>query len=309
MLDPYFKAMLEAAAEAGGPSLDTLEPEAAREVYRTMKFGEEPPIGPVETRDFTVPGKAGPIPVRHYTPKGAAAVTPGIVFFHGGGWVIGDLETHDAVCRRLADLSGYRVLAVDYRLAPENPFPASHDDCLSATNWAFENAASIGFDPARIATCGDSAGGNLSAAIAIDLRDAGQHRLAMQVLMYPVTTFTVTTESMDRLAEGFFLTKAGMHYFRDALFGDTGLGADPRVSVLDVKDLSGLPKAFVSTAGYDPLSDEGIAYVKALTAAGVDVDHRHYDGFIHGFYNLAALAPAVLGAYDDVVGALKKTLG
>jgi len=131
----------------------------------------------------------------------------------------------------------------------------------------------------------------------------------MQVLMYPVTTFTVTTESMDRLAEGFFLTKAGMHYFRDALFGDTGQGADPRVSVLDVKDLSGLPKAFVSTAGYDPLSDEGIAYVKALTAAGVDVDHRHYDGFIHGFYNLAALAPAVLGAYDDVVGALKKTLG
>lgn len=309
MLDPYFKAMLDAAAEAGAPPLNTLPPEAAREVYRTLKFGEEPPIGPVETRDFTVPGKAGPVAVRHYTPKGAADVTPGIVFFHGGGWVIGDLQTHDDVCRRLADLTGYRVLAVDYRLAPENPFPASHDDCLSATQWAFENAASIGFDPARIATCGDSAGGNLSASIAISLRDEGRHKLAMQVLMYPVTTFTVTTESMDRLAEGYFLTKEGMIYFRDALFGDTGLGHDPRVSVLDVSDLSGLPKAFVSTAGFDPLSDEGAAYAKALADAGVEVEHHHYESFIHGFYNLAALAPAVLAAYDDVVASLKKTLG
>jgi acetyl esterase len=309
MLDPYFKAMLDAAAEANAPGLDTLPPEAAREVYRTLKFGEEPPIGPVDARDFTVPGKAGPVPVRLYTPKDAPATTPGIVFFHGGGWVIGDLETHDDVCRRLADMTGYRVLAVDYRLAPENPFPASHDDCVSATEWAFDHAAEIGFDPARIATCGDSAGGNLAASVAITLRDHGRHALAMQVLMYPVTTFTVTTESMDRLAEGYFLTKAGMIYFRDALFGNTGLGSDPRVSVLDVTNLGGLAPAFVSTAGFDPLSDEGAAYAKALDAAGVDVEHHHYEGFIHGFYNLAALAPAVLDAYVDVTKALKKTLG
>jgi acetyl esterase len=309
MLDPYFKAMLDASAEAGAPGLDTLPPEMARELYRTIKFGEEPPIGPVDSRDFTVPGLAGAIPVRLYTPEGAAAVTPGIVFFHGGGWVIGDLDTHDDVCRRLADMTGYRVLAVDYRLAPENPFPASHDDCLSAAEWAFEHAAEIGFDPARIATCGDSAGGNLAASVAISLRDHGKHSLAMQVLMYPVTTFTVTTESMDRLAEGHFLTKAGMIYFRDALFGDTGQVAHPRVSVLDVTDLSGLAPAFVSTAGYDPLSDEGAAYAKALDAAGVSVEHHHYEGFIHGFYNLAALAPAVLPAYEDVSKALKTRLG
>jgi acetyl esterase len=309
MLDPYFKAMLDATAEAGAPGLETLPPEAAREVYRSLNFGEEPPMGPVASRDFTVPGKAGAISVRLYTPEGAAAVTPGIVFFHGGGWVIGDLDTHDQVCKRLASLTGYRVLAVDYRLAPEHPFPASHDDCLSATEWAFDHAAEIGFDPAKIATCGDSAGGNLSASIAISLRDEGRHPLAMQVLMYPVTTFTVTTASMDRLAEGHFLTKAGMTYFRDALFGDTGQGAHPRVSVLDVTDLSGLAPAFVSTAGFDPLSDEGAAYAEALAAAGVAVEHHHYEAFIHGFYNLAALAPAVLEAYDDVAAALKKTLG
>lgn len=309
MLDPYFKAMLEATAAAGAPGLETLPPEAAREVYRSLDFGDEPAVAPSDIRDFTVPGLGGPISVRLYTPRGAPDVTPGIVFFHGGGWVIGDLDTHDRVCRRLVATTGYRILAVDYRLAPEHPFPASHDDCLSATEWAFDHASEIGFDPAKIATCGDSAGGNLSASIAISLRNKARHKLAMQALLYPVTTFTKTFESMDRLAEGFFLTKAGMIYFRDALFGDGKPFGDPRVSVLDVKDLTGLPPAFVSTAGFDPLSDEGTAYAKALAEAGVEVEHHHYESFIHGFYNLVAVSPAVLLAYEDLTKALKAHLG
>ncbi len=251
MLDPYFKAMLDAAAEAGGPSIESLGPVGAREFYRSLGLDGDATYPDVAIRDLTVAGGAGPIKARLYTPKSAPTPGGGLVYYHGGGWVIGDLETHDKLCRNLASSGGFRVLAVDYRLAPEAPFPASYDDAVAAANWAFDHAAEIGFDPAKVAVGGDSAGGNLAAAVAIALRDAGQHRLAFQLLLYPVTQVDRTTDSLRDLAEGYFLTKAGMDWFGDCLFAGGGDRGDARVSVLNAADHSGLAPAFVATGGYE----------------------------------------------------------
>ena len=222
--------------------------------------------------------------------------------------MIGDLETHDGVCRQLADASGVRVISIDYRLAPEHPFPASFDNSLAAANWVFEHAGEIGFDPARVGVGGDSAGGNLSAAVAIALRDAGKHKLAFQMLLYPVTQVDRTTNSLRDLAEGYFLTKSGMDWFGDCLFIEGGDRSDSRVSVLNAKSHSDLAPAFVSTAGYDPLKDEGHQYVEKLQAAGVPTEHKHYPGFIHGFYQMAGLSPAAAAALKEAAAAMKKAL-
>jgi acetyl esterase len=308
MLDPYFKAMLDAAAEAGGPGIETLGPAGAREFYRGLALDGDATYPDVEIRDLMVAGAAGPIKARLYTPKSAATPGAGLVYYHGGGWVIGDLDTHDKLCRNLASSGGFRVLAVDYRLAPEHPFPASHDDAVAAANWAFERAADIGFDPAKIAVGGDSAGGNLSAAVAIALRDGGRHRLAFQLLLYPVTQVDRETDSLRALAEGYFLTKAGMDWFGDCLFADGGDRSDPRVSVLNARDLNDLPPAFVATAGYDPLKDEGRAYAEKLAAAGVKTEHRHYPAFIHGYYQMAGLSPEAAAAVKEAAAKVQAAL-
>jgi acetyl esterase len=309
MLDPYFKAMLDAAAEAGGEPIEKLGVQAARDFYRSLGLDGDVAFPDLQVRDLTVAGPAGPIQARLYEPKSAPKAGPGLVYYHGGGWVIGDLETHDGVCRQLAHHSGGRVLSVDYRLAPEHPFPASYDDCVAAANWAFEHAAEIGFDPARIGVGGDSAGGNLAAAAAIALRDAGKHKLAFQLLLYPVTQVDTTTNSLRDLAEGYFLTKAGMDWFGDCLFVDGGDRSDPRVSVLYASSHTDLPPAFVATAGFDPLKDEGKAYAEKLMAAGVETEHKHYSAFIHGFYQMAGLSPAAAEAVKEAAAKMKAALG
>ena len=309
MLDPYFKAMLDAAAEAGGPGIETLGAQGAREFYRSLGLDGDVGFPDLDIRDLTVAGAVGPLKARLYTTKAAKTPGPGLVYYHGGGWVIGDLETHDGVCRQLAAASGQRVLSVDYRLAPEHPFPASHDDAVASANWAFEHAAEIGFDPARIGLGGDSAGGNLAAATAIALRDAGQHKLAFQLLLYPVTQLDRTTDSLRDLAEGYFLTKAGMDWFADSLFIEGGDRGDPRVSVLNAASHADLAPAFVATGGFDPLKDEGRDYAEKLKAAGVPTEHKHYPEFIHGFYQMAGLSPAAAAAVQEAAARMKAALG
>ena len=306
MLDAQFKTMLDAVKAAAQPTLDQLPLDVGRAIYRQMRLDGEVPFSG-QVRDLMVDGAAGPIGARLYSPKDAPAVGPGLIFYHGGGFVIGDLETHDGICRRLCEASGVRIIAIDYRLAPEAKFPAGHDDAVAAADWVFAHAYELGFDPARIAVGGDSAGGNLAAATAIALRDAGKNRIAFQLLLYPVVQFTGETESMKKLADGYFLTKKGMDWFADCLFGG-GDKADPRASVLLHPQLAGLPPALVVTAGFDPLKDEGRAYAEKLKAAGVAAEHREYANFIHGFYNMAGISAAVPPVIDETARALKAGL-
>ena len=310
MLDPQLKAMLDEAA--AGPQIDlvALGPQMFRAGYRAMAAArpQTPYEDQLDITELQVDGGAGKIPARLYAPKGAASPGPGVVFYHGGGFVIGDLETHDALCRRLAVNGGFRVIAIDYRLAPENPFPAPHDDCLAATKWAFDHAAEIGFDPTRIAVAGDSAGGNLAASVAIDLRGDPKRKIVFQFLMYPVTSPEVETGSRTSLGEGYFLTKKTMDFFEGALAA-FGHKDENRALVHRVEDLKGLPPAFVATAGFDPLKDEGKSYAERLKAAGVDATHKEYPAFIHGFYNMDAVSPAAGAAIDEAAGILRKALG
>ena len=311
MLDPHFKAMLEAEAAAAPPDAPPLEAvplDLLRGMYRAQRIGQNLASRPADvvTRDLTVPGPGGPIPVRLYTPAGAAAPGPLLVYFHGGGWVIGDLETHDAHCRRLAAYSGAQVLAVDYRLAPEYPFPAGHDDALAATRWAFDHAAEIGADPARVGVGGDSAGGNLAASVAIDLRGDADRRLKFQLLIYPATTPAEPTTSRREL-DGPVLSTAVMAFFETSL----AAGGHPdwrRAAPAQAGDLAGLPPALVVTAGFDPLQDEGRDYAAALGRAGVKADHLHYPSLVHDFYIMGDVSPAVVEAAREAGEAIRAAL-
>jgi acetyl esterase len=301
-IHPQFAPLVEAIHAA--PRMETLEPA----VLRQMSFAgpAQAPSDDVATRDLEAGGAAGPLPARLYVPKGSPDIGPGLVFFHGGGFVIGDLASHDGVCRRLAERSGVKILSVAYRLAPEHRFPAAHDDALASTRWAFDNAASLGFDRARIGIGGDSAGGNLSASVALDMRSDPDRRLRFQLLLYPATQTAEKLPSRTEFAEGYFLTGALIDYFIDHLFGDARQD-DPRVAVLN-QDVTGAPPAFVSVGSCDPLRDESRAYADKLKAAGTPVEYVEYPGFIHGFYSFADVAPATLAAYDDAAGALRRGL-
>jgi acetyl esterase len=254
-------------------------------------------------RDLTLPGAAGEVGARLYHPGGEP---PLIVFFHGGGWVIGDLETHDGLCRSLADRADAAVLAVDYRLAPEHPFPAAVDDAMAAARWAAANAADLGADPTRVAVAGDSAGGNLAAIVAQELR--GEVDLAAQILLYPVVDCDFDRPSYKENAEGYFLTREAMEWFFGHYVPDFGSRAHPKVSPLRNDDLSGLPPAVVVTAGFDPLRDEGDAYAEALADAGVEVRHLRYPDQIHGFVGFIGLVEAAGRALDDVVDSVRPWL-
>jgi acetyl esterase len=310
-MDPHFKAMLdaEAAAAAGqqAPPLDSLPVEMVRAGYvmqRTSQNTGAPKD--VETRDLEVDGGAGPIGARLYTPAGAPATTPGLVYFHGGGFAIGNLETHDGHCRRLAAYSGGRVLAIDYRLAPENPFPASHDDAVAATRWAFDHAPEIGFDPDRIGVGGCSAGGNLAASVAIDMKAEPRRRLVFQMLLYPYICPETETESRKRM-DGPLLTKAAIDWFVKCLAADGHPQID-RVILGSSVDISATPAAYVVTAGYDPLQDEGRDYARRLEASGVPVRHVHYPDLLHDFYIMGDVSPAVEVAAREAAEAMKAAL-
>ena len=282
-IDPQFQAMLEAEAAAAPPDLPPLHelpPEIVRAGYRAQRTAQNANTTPkdVASRDLIV---AGHIPARLYIPEADTAPSPLLVYFHGGGWTIGDLETHDAHCRRLASFSGARLLAVDYRLAPEHPFPAGHDDALAATRWAFDHADEIGADRARIGVGGASAGGNLAASVALDLKGEAACPLKFQLLLYPATGPETLPKSRHE-RDGPLLTKAAMDWFERCLAA-LGHPHAHRATPARASDLSGLPPALVVTAGHDPLEDEGRDYAVALKRAGVAVTHRDYPDLIHDF--------------------------
>ena len=265
-LDPNVKSMLDDMAAQEAPAFHEVSPEAARVMVREMGMAGEPE--PVEAvADRTIPGPGGDIPIRVYTPKGDTPL-PVLVYFHGGGWVICDLETHDGVCRALTNAAGCIVVSVDYRLAPEHKFPAAADDAFAATEWVAANAASFGGDPGRVAVAGDSAGGNLAAVVAQIARARGP-KLAFQLLVYPVTDHDFDTASYSENAEGYFNTRDMMKWFWTNYLPSSSDGADPRASPLRLDDLSGLPAALIITAEFDPLKDEGEAYAARLADAGV----------------------------------------
>lgn len=279
-VDADVSAFLEQLAAAEGPSMADVGPEAAREMYRAMQS-----MNPIADIASIEDHQAGDIPIRIY--RNRHEVTPAIVYFHGGGWVIGSLDTHDCICTQLVDATDITVIAVDYRLAPEHPFPASVDDCFRALCWIADHADSLNIDPGRLAVAGDSAGGNLSAVISVLARDRRGPSLKLQLLLYPVTDSAMDTASYAENADGYLLTREGMTWFWDNYVGDNNSArTDPRAAPARSADLSGLPSACIVTAGYDPLRDEGEAYGKALNAAGVETSVRRFDGTIHGFIGM-----------------------
>jgi acetyl esterase len=281
-LDPQAQAFLDQLVALNAPPMNTLSPEAARQAARMQiaMAGEPEPVAKIENR--TIPGPQGDIPIRVYTPEGIGPL-PVLVFFHGGGWVICDLDTHDDACRSLANGTPCIVVSVDYRLAPEHKFPAAVDDCYAATQWVARNAASLNGDPARIAVGGDSAGGNLAAVIAQLARDRGEPSLVFQLLIYPATNFNSDTPSSRENADGYFLTRDDMIWFMNHYLNSPDDRNNPLASPLLASDLSGLPPALIITAEYDPLRDDGEQYGQKLKAAGVPITISRYDGMIHGF--------------------------
>jgi acetyl esterase len=280
-LDPQARAMLERAA--GAPEPHRLPVEDARRLYREARIALAPPVPAVdEVRELVLPGPGGELRARYYRPL-AAGPQPiaGVVFFHGGGWTLGDLDTHDTACRGIANEGRCAVLSVDYRLAPEHRFPAALEDAVAAVRWTAAQAAELGIDADRLAVAGDSAGGNLAAATALVLRGSGI-RLAMQILVYPVTD-----QSPGMIAQGnveaYGLTAATMHWFRGHYLGHADQAADWRASPLRALDVSHLPRAYILTAGFDPLLDQGRAYAERLQQAGVPVTYECFEGQIHGF--------------------------
>lgn len=284
-LDPDAAGLLEAFRKSGRLPYEAMSPEEARTAYAAGRAATVPEPREVgEVRDDLVEGPGGPIPIRLYRPKDASPQTlSALVYFHGGGWVLGDLDSHDGVCRHLAAEAGCLVISVGYRLAPEHRFPAAFDDAVAATRWTFDRAETLGIDPARIAVGGDSAGGALAAAVCLARRDAGEPSLRFQMLLYPVTDLGMTTASHNELGEGYLLTRAGLTWFAGHYLSDPAHRADWRVSPGTAETLAGLPDAFVLTAGYDPLRDEGEAYAARLAASGVCVTTWRIPGQIHGF--------------------------
>ncbi|HEV2532095.1 alpha/beta hydrolase [Phenylobacterium sp.] len=311
-IDPAFQTLIDAQAKEAAanplPPLDQLPPDMVRAGYRAQRQSQDQNAPKdVDVGDFSMDGPHGPIPVRLYEPQGLGKPSGLLVYFHGGGWVIGDLETHDGHCRRMAAWGHCRVMAVDYRLAPENPFPKGHDDALTAAKWAFDHAADLGVDALRIAVGGDSAGGNLAAAVALDLRDDPARTLAFQLLLYPVTSDAWETASRKTL-DGPILSFDAMRWFEKLLAG-AGHPEAHRLSPLKADHVKGVAPALVVTAGHDCLKDEGAAYAERLADAGVAVRHIEYPHLPHDFYVMADVSPAVIEAAKETAEALKAAIG
>jgi len=305
-LDPGLQIVLDQLAQNPGPKLHELKPAEARVFFEQMQFpAEEIQLASVEDR--VVPGPAGALPVRIYRPQ-VESPLPALVFFHGGGWVIGSLDSHDATCRDLARRVGCAVVSIGYRLAPEHPYPAAAEDCYAATAWLAEHGADFGVDGRRLAVGGDSAGGNLAAVVAQMARDRRGPELAFQLLIYPVTDADFERASYVENAEGFLLEAVGMRWFWDLYVPDLAQRSEPYCAPLRAVDLAGLPPALVITAELDPLRDEGEAYAKGLREAGVPVTATRYDGMIHGFFGMGLLAQGARDAVADASGALQEAL-
>jgi acetyl esterase len=292
MLHPQARALINLLIEKGVPPTHTLPYAEARRLYRERRaFTQPEPREVAQVRDLSAEGPHGPIPLRYYRPLGsdAAATLPALVYYHGGGWTIGDLDTHDTLCRELCNLSGCAVVAVDYRMGPEHRFPAAVDDSLAAARWVRRQAASLGVDASRLAVGGDSAGGNLAAVVSIAARDAGDLPIAFQLLIYPATDMRCGHASHTANGQGYVLTHDSIVYFHDHYIDDPKHDLDWRASPLLRGDLQDLPPALVLTAGYDPLRDEGLDYARALTQAGSRAAYVCFERQIHGFITMGRI--------------------
>jgi acetyl esterase len=309
-LHPDAARVCEIIVAANRPPLETLTPQQAREAYLAARrlFQPDPPeVAEVAALEATGPN--GPIPLRLYRGVGAGkgGLQPALIYFHGGGWVIGDLESHDQACRALANATRCTVVAVDYRLAPEHKFPAAVEDAVAATQWIAANAAGIGIDAARLAVGGDSAGGNLAAVVALHARDRGGPKLLFQLLIYPSTDMALEFPSHFRHADQLPLRRTTMQWFVDHYLRAADDKADWRASPLRSGNFTGLPPALVATASFDPLSDEGEAYAKALEKAGVPVTLQSFAGQIHGFLSMARIIADADRLVAQAAGHLRST--
>jgi len=288
-LDPDAAAVFKAFQESGRPPYESVSPAEARELYLAGRAANPEPPELKSVQPLAIPSPAGPIPARIYTPKITrlnAGLAPCLIFFHGGGWVIGDLDTHDVVCRKLADEGQLMVISVDYRLAPEHKFPAAVEDAITATAWIAANAEQLGIDASRLSVGGDSAGGNLAAVVSIAARDGNGPKIAGQVLIYPATDFAMTHPSHREPETSILLTHSVIKWFGDHYLNGPADAADWRASPARATTLAGLPPAYVLTAGADPLRDEGDEYAQRLKDAGVSVTHRSFPGQFHGFFTM-----------------------
>jgi acetyl esterase len=312
MLHPQARGLLDFMVARGVPATHTLPAAEARAFYRERRSVTQPaPSAVAEVRELGAPGPGGgTIPLRLYRPMGsqAADVLPVLVYYHGGGWVIGDLDTHDVLCRELCNGSGCAVVAVDYRLAPEHRFPAAVDDALAATRWVRQEAASLGIDPGRLAVGGDSAGGNLAAVISIMARDAGDLPIAFQLLIYPGTDMRRGHASHTTNGKGYLLEADTITYFHDHYITDVAQDLDWRASPLLHKDLSKLPPALVITAGFDPLRDEGLEYADTLAAAGNRATYVCFERQIHGFITMGKVLDEANAAVGLCAAELRRAL-
>jgi acetyl esterase len=310
-LDPESQRLLDLMAAANRPAWITLSPEAAREQYLSTRAGAQGPRPDgVTVTDRSIPSPAGPLKVRIYRPVSALgdAELPGLVFAHGGGWVFGNLDSHDVLCSQLAIEAGIVVFAIDYRLAPEAPFPGAFDDVVAALKWVGDNGREIGIDSSRLAIGGDSAGGNLAAAASIWARDNDGPKLRLQVLAYPVTDAVARAESYRLYNDGFGLNAPTMEWFFDHYTPDKATREDWRVSPLRAKSLAGLPPALVVTAGYDPLRDEGRAYAWRLQKEGTLADLVEFGGMLHGFLSSPMLLHGARRGAAICAAALREAL-
>jgi acetyl esterase len=310
-LDPQVKGMLDAMSQMGLDHFERISTFSAQGLRDALDAQRMPvPMAEVgRLEDRTIPGPDGnDVPVRIYWPVDEAPSLPVVVFFHGGGWVFGGIESHDATVRSLVDQSGFVFVSVDYRLAPESRYPAAADDCYAATVWVADNAESLGVDPARIAVAGDSAGGNLAAVVALMARDRNGPALAFQLLVYPCTDMEPARYgSYHENARGFFLTSEAMHWFYDHYAGDADR-KHPYLAPINEADLAGLPPALVITAEFDPLRDEGEAYARCLREAGVPAESVRYDGQIHGFFSMTTTLERAKDAQAAAAAALRGAL-
>lgn len=290
-LDADAAAVYKAFQEAGRPAYETLTPDEARAYYFAARVVTNPePPELAEVQELAIPAPHGAIPARLYRPQRLPdGPAPVLVFFHGGGWVIGNLDTHDIVCRKLAQEGELIVISVDYRLAPEHKFPAAVDDAMGAAQWVADNAAALGVDAARLSVGGDSAGGNLAAVVALAARDGKGPAIAGQVLIYPATDFSMSHPSHSEPETSVLLTHSVIRWFRDHYLGSAADVHDWRASPARAETLAGLPPAYVLTAGADPLRDEGNDYALRLREAGVAVTYRHFPGQFHGFFTMGKL--------------------
>jgi acetyl esterase len=303
-LDPQVEKVLKQAEELGLPAYQDLTPTEARKQMLDLAPPVDPLLSVKRVENRNIPGPAGDIPIRLYYPEGDAPF-PVVVYYHGGGWVIGDLDTHHAFCHALAKTSGSLVVSVDYRLAPEHRYPAAVEDAYAAAKWVAENAGSVQADPDRFAVAGDSAGGHLAAVVSLMARDRKGPRIDLQVLIYPITDYNFDTPSYIENGEDYNLSRDLMMWFWNQFINDASEADDPYVSPLRSQDLSNLPPALILTAGYDPLRDEGEAYARRLQEAGVPVTLTPYPGMIHAFIRMTAVLDKANEALEEVAGTLK----